>query len=53
MTIDEGQTDLDDDDDDDDDDEVGDGLINTDNLLNDCLVQFADTVNIKSAVKSM
>ena len=49
MTVDEGQADLDDDDDDDDDD----GLINTDDLLNDCLVQFADTVNIKSAVKSM
>ena len=48
MTIDEGHADLDDDDDDDDD-----GLINTDDLLNDCLVQFADTVNIKSPVKSM
>ena len=31
MTVDEGQADLDDDDDD---DEVGDGLINTDDLLN-------------------
>ena len=48
MTVDEGQADLHDDDDDDDD-----GLINTDDLLNDCLVQFADTVNIKSAFKSM
>ena len=41
------------DDDEDDDEEEDDGLINTDDLLNDCLVQFADTVNIKSPVKSM